>query len=299
MAGKDNPAPFFTVFLPTNGRDDVIGTSLDSILNQSFRDFELIVMGDGCTDGTADIVARYAETDPRVRWLSYDKGTAQGYANRNMALAEARGTAIAFAQHDDLMFHDHLQLLAGVFQRDNVMWAYSRPAWIDDAGRIMPYFVNLYVATHRQFFLQSHNIVPTNCVAIRRSVLTSIGTFDETLPMAADWDLWKRIVNRFGPETIGFVRHITGLHFRAKWKEGDAWGPPPLPHLSAMAASSAFWPPQLKLDLSVDNEAPQLTVARMMAANPAHFANQIRFGSLQLQDALSWTLSFDPLTPRC
>lgn len=299
MAGKAERAPFFSVFLPTHGREEVIGASLDSILCQSFDDFELIVMGDGCTDGTADIVARYAETDPRVRWLGYDKGAAQGYANRNSALAEARGTVIAFAQHDDLMFHDHLQLLWGVFQRDSVMWTYSRPAWIDNVGQIMPYFVNLYVATHRQYFLNTHNVVPTNCVAIRHSVLSTVGTFDETLPGSADWDLWKRILNQFGPESIGFVRHITGLHFRANWKEGDAWGPPPLPHLSAMAASSEFWPPQLKLDLSAESEAPQLAAARLMAANPAHFANQIRDGSFHLQDAMSWTMSFDPLTPRC
>src|SRR3954454_21827310 len=126
--------PRFTVLLPTHNRADVIAYSIRSILAQTERDFELFVVGDGCTDGTAEVVAAFG--DPRVHWFDLPKAPHSGYANRNIALRHANGEFIAYAQHDDLMFADHLARFREVME-SAIAWAYSRPLWVTTDGIVV------------------------------------------------------------------------------------------------------------------------------------------------------------------
>lgn len=291
----DKPtAPLITVLLPTNGRADVIGAAIQSILAQDFDDFELMVVGDGCEDDTEKVVTSFG--DGRIRWLSFPKGPGPGYNVRNLALKQARGSIVAFAQHDDLMFPDHLRLLANAMQRKNAMWAYTRPLWVDDTGLMMPFFVNLSLASQRQDFMRNRNVIPSNCVAVRRSAIEAVGGFDEKMDRNGDWQLYKQIFRKFGAGSVGVIRQVTGLHFRAKWKDNDRrWGPQPLPYLSGLAMASDDWPALLRHDLNPHGGIPQLQFATKMQENPAQFCARIRAGETQLQDALAWSASHDPL----
>jgi len=286
--------PLITVFLPTNGRADVIGAAIQSILAQDFDDFELMVVGDGCDDDTEKVVTAFG--DGRIRWLSFPKGPGPGYSVRNLALQQARGAIVAFAQHDDLMFPDHLRLIVNAMQRDSAMWAYTRPVWVDDSGLMLPFFVNLSLPSQRQDFMRHRNVIPSNCVAVRRTALDAVEGFNEKMARGGDWDLWKQVFRKFGAGSVGVVRQVTGLHFRARWKDGDqTWGPQPLPYLAGLAMTSGDWPALLRHDLKAEDGAPQLQLAAMLQENPAQFCARIRAGVTQVQDALAWGASHDPL----
>src|SRR4051794_20975014 len=168
--------PRFTVLLPTHNRADVIGFAIRSILAQTETDFELLVVGDGCTDGTAEIVAGF--DDPRISWFALNKAPYSGYSNRNIVLREAKGEFIAYAQHDDLMLPDHLALFGRAMQSE-IDWAYSRPLWVTTDGIIVPYGTNLTIPDELRHFLEVRNTIPSNCVVHRRDCLERFGYWPE------------------------------------------------------------------------------------------------------------------------
>jgi glycosyltransferase involved in cell wall biosynthesis len=149
--------PRFSVLLPAHNRADVLGFAIASVLEQSETDFELLIVADGCTDGTADIVASFA--DPRIRFFDLPKAPHLGYANRNVVLRQARGHLVAYAAHDDLMLPDHLALLGDLLEQNGVAWCYSRPLWVSTDGVIVPFCTNLGLADELRAFLQDRNTI--------------------------------------------------------------------------------------------------------------------------------------------
>ncbi|MBX6746241.1 MAG: glycosyltransferase family 2 protein, partial [Acetobacteraceae bacterium] len=98
------PAPAISILTPAYDVARFIGAALDSVLAQSFRDWEMVVVDDGSRDGTAEMVA--ARQDPRIRLLQQEN---QGVsAARSRAMAEARGDAILFLDADDWLAPDAL-----------------------------------------------------------------------------------------------------------------------------------------------------------------------------------------------
>ena len=92
--------PRVTIILPTYNWSSVLRHAIASVLRQTFADFELLVIGDGCTDDSAQVVAEAA--DPRVRWIALPENSGHQSGPNNIGLSEARGEIIAYHGHDDL-----------------------------------------------------------------------------------------------------------------------------------------------------------------------------------------------------
>jgi len=285
------PAPLFTVLMPTFNGAETIGPAIDSVLLQSFEDFELLVVGDGCTDITAEIVNGY--NDKRIRWFDYPKGPGFGYENRNRALAQARGNLFAFAAHDDLHFPNHLAVMAERFSNPVIQWAYSRPAWVRDDGLIVPFFGNIRAPSEGQRF-KHRNFIPASCAVFRRELHERSGGWPADVAEAGDWTMWHRMFAGLAPDALCVVRVVTNLHFKASWRDPAKWAPQPLPYLSALADSSNIWPAVLKLNISPTAATPQEQVLEKIKAEPQAFAQRINAGVQLLQDEISWSAVLTP-----
>jgi glycosyltransferase involved in cell wall biosynthesis len=163
--------------------------AVDSVLAQTFRDFELIIVDDGSTDGTADGLARLAAP---IRVMSQPRrGVA---AARNLAASAAAGRYLAFLDSDDLWLPEKLALqIAFMEGRPEVGICQTEEIWVRGGVRINP------KAKHRKpngdIFRRSLELclVSPSAVMITRALFFQAGGFDETLPVCEDYDLWLRI----------------------------------------------------------------------------------------------------------
>ena len=110
-----NLQPFFSVVVPAYNRARFLPSLISSVISQTFESFELIIVDDGSTDHTRDIVSEYLSSDPRIIYR-YQINSERGVA-RNHGIAHARGQWISFLDSDDLYLPDHLRTLYDYISR--------------------------------------------------------------------------------------------------------------------------------------------------------------------------------------
>lgn len=139
-------SPRVSIGLPVYNGADYVGETIESLLNQTYRDFELIICDNASTDNTEAVCRRYAERDDRIRY--YRNPTNLGAAgNYNRTLQLARGEYFKWAAHDDICLPTFLEMCLDVLERDpTVVVAYTKTAVIDGQGRIL-YYDNFKLAT--------------------------------------------------------------------------------------------------------------------------------------------------------
>ena len=276
--------PRFTVLLPTHNRADVIAFSIRSILAQTEGDFELYIVGDGCTDTTAQVVAAFS--DPRIQWFDLPKAPHSGYANRNIALRQAHGEFIAYAQHDDLMLPDHLSRFHDAMC-DGIDWAYSRPIWVTTDGIAVPFGTNLKVPTELAHFLTERNTIPSNCVVHRRDCLDRFGFWPEDVRHIADWTLWKTIIRAVGPERLAYLPVATTLHFSAVWKRSRYSTLPEVAHWLSTIEEMGWWPDELRCPVSESEQEQRIWFERLQCGGD-RFVAEMRAAIEQVIDRQAW-----------
>lgn len=124
--------PFFSVIIPAYNCERFLDEAIESVLSQTFGDFEIVVCDNASTDGTGEVIRSYDGQVRSVR-LEENRGPAGG---RNAAIAEARGRYLAFLDADDLWTHDKLERCYEVIRRDNAKFVFSSRVTIDARGRM-------------------------------------------------------------------------------------------------------------------------------------------------------------------
>jgi hypothetical protein len=281
--------PLVSVLLPTHNRADVLGYAIASVLWQTEQDFELLIVGDGCTDETATVVESFH--DGRIRWFDLPKAPLSGYANRNLVLSKARGRYIAYAQHDDILFPDHLAQLIATIRASKSEWGYSRPLWCTPDGYCIPFAINLGDAEELAHFLNVENHIPSCCVLHTRKAMKRVGYWPEDVERLADWRYWHRIIQSRPWRKPAYCPEATVLHFRARWKTGPEHDPAAVARLHAVALQGGWWPSALKLDVPPGSAEQGIffeTICPDGAVSEARIA-ELRAGITLVLDRLAWT----------
>lgn len=189
-------APKVSVIIPTYNRDRFIGDAVQSVLNQTFRDFEVIVIDDGSTDQTREMVQAFSSE--KLRYIYQPN---QGRSNaRNHALRLTNGRYIAFLDSDDLYLPDKLALqVEHMDSHPKIGMIYTSAYCIDENGLLKK---EKYEATVSgciyediAFFVPVTITLPT--VMVRREVLDKVGGFDEAMARFEDTDMWRRISKHY------------------------------------------------------------------------------------------------------
>lgn len=203
-------SPSVSVVVATYNYGRFLAGALDSALGQTFRDLEVIVVDDGSTDDTKAVVAPYL-ADPRIRYhLTHHVGQP---AAKNIGIGMARAPLIAFLDADDLWLPRKLEKQVELLEGDPALGVvYCRRILMDESGRTLEYE---QPELHRGRVLNAIfrcNFVPFSSALVRWRVLQHIGTFDASLPLAIDYDLWLRVAARYGFDYVNepLVKYRTG-----------------------------------------------------------------------------------------
>jgi glycosyltransferase involved in cell wall biosynthesis len=178
-----------SVVIPTFNRAAMVVEAVESVLAQEGVDFQLIVVDDGSTDDTSSRLHRFSSA------VHYDRQPRSGVsASRNRGVALSRAPLIAFLDSDDLWIPGKLQVQKNFMDGHlEAMICQTEEIWVRNGRRLNPKI------RHRKpsgdIFRRSLELclVSPSAVMIRRELFDRVGYFDETLPMAEDYDLWLRV----------------------------------------------------------------------------------------------------------
>jgi hypothetical protein len=169
--------------------------AVDSILAQTFTDFEFVIINDGSTDSTPEILERYQAADHRVRL--YHQANMGLTASLNRGCARARGEYLARMDADDIAFPDRLARQVELLdQQPQVALVGSAVVRIDEGGREIKR--NVCPTSHAEIVraLAEYNCFTHSTVMLRKDMLAAVGGYREAYRQAQDYDLWLRLAER-------------------------------------------------------------------------------------------------------
>jgi len=195
---KRSKPPLVSVIIPTYNRGWTIKEAIDSVLEQDFRDYELIVVDDGSTDNTPDILKSCGNSIAVLQ--QSNKGVS---AARNSGIGVSAGQLIAFLDSDDLWLPQKLSRQIEFFNtHPDAMINQTQELWFRNGVRVNP------KRRHHKFsgmiFERSLELclVSPSAVMIRKNLFDKVGLFDENLPACEDYDLWLRVSCRYAVSLI-------------------------------------------------------------------------------------------------
>ncbi len=191
MEKIDNP--LISVVIPTHNRKDLLPRAIKSAQNQTYKNIEIIVVSDGSTDGTDEIMKEIENQDRRICYISYKPGKGGNYA-RNTGIKAAKGEYVAFLDDDDEWHKDKLEKQINIVKSDPSIGLVC--CGINSITEGVDY-VTKYIppATYdsSKLILMKNCIGSTTTVMVRKDIFERSGLFDEELGALQDYDLWIRI----------------------------------------------------------------------------------------------------------
>ncbi len=188
----DKP-PLISVTIAVFNAEKYLDEAIDSILTQTFTDFDVVIIDDGSTDRSPQILQQYAQKDPRIQLvLREHRGIAR---TRNDLTELARGEFIAVMDGDDIALPDRFQRQVDFLrQHPDVVCVGSTHDFIDEVGRFLfRYEPPLDNSQIQEFALKGNTPINHPSAMIRRSALIQVGGYVETMNTAGILDLWLRL----------------------------------------------------------------------------------------------------------
>lgn len=220
--------PLVSIIIPTYNRLVYLREAIRSVFDQTYANWELLVVDDGSTDGTAGYLRGLA--DPRVRIVEIAH-TGNPARVRNAGIAAARGELVAFLDSDDVWLPEKLAVqVRGFEQEPDCAWRFCGYARIDARGapaQLPETAWKLGRGWILEPLLRIDIMIPTPAVIVTRKLLEDAGRFDETLPYVQDYDLWFRLATKsavgLDEQPLAQVRVMPETHTRDRMPVLQCW----------------------------------------------------------------------------
>lgn len=221
--------PKVSVIIPCYQHEKYVATTITSVLNQSFQDFEVLITDDGSTDACVDIINEFK--DERINLCTFPSNRGAAFAANN-ALQRATGDFIAVLNSDDLWAPQKLEVQLNFLENNTSTSAvFALPFFIDEDGRslINHPWTRLFVQGEanrfwwlRQFFYLGNALCHPTAM-VRKEVYDILGGYDPRYPQLSDFDLWVRLASRYNFTVLS--EKLTGFRILDSEKNTSAHTP--------------------------------------------------------------------------
>ena len=189
-----NSSPLVSIIIPTFNRSEYLPRAIGSVLKQTFKDFELIVVDDGSTDKTCQLLDSFS--DPRIRYESQpNRGVSSA---RNRGIRNSNGTFLSFLDSDDEWMPSKLEKqLEALEDNPDYMIVHTEEMWIRNGQRINQ------KNKHRKYggWVFRHClplcVISPSSILMHRKIFSKIGLFNEGFPVCEDYELWLRLTSKY------------------------------------------------------------------------------------------------------
>ncbi|WP_455283649.1 glycosyltransferase family 2 protein [[Eubacterium] cellulosolvens] len=251
--------PTVSVIIPTYNSSGTLRLTLQTVLCQDFTDFEVWVVGDGCTDDSENAVASFA--DDRLHWMNLPSNSGGPSLPRNEGLRRAKGRFIAYLGHDDLWFPWHLSELVDCIETSNSDFVYSLGATLGPDG-----VIGTFSLPHRAWS-RSEGISPSNW--LHRKCLTEV---------VGSWSTDKIFFH-----DQEFLQRVLGANVRLEFRR----------QLSVLTFPSDIWHLY-----SINTDFPQGQYVKAMRQDAARFRDELLLELATLASSVSLYEQTSPLHRR-
>jgi len=193
--------PKVSVIIPTYNREEFILRALNSVLKQTFTDYEIIIIDDGSQDDTKQILSPYTFMGNIKYFYQENSGISSA---RNRGIKESKGEYIAFLDSDDTWVPEKLALQVALMdQNRNLGLVFCKMNRKDENGRFCGTKPDKFTGTTFKELITNWGDIPTSTVLMRRECIDKVGLFDESLETMEDFELWLRIAEKYSIDVIG------------------------------------------------------------------------------------------------
>jgi glycosyltransferase involved in cell wall biosynthesis len=188
--------PIISVIIPTYNRGEYICETIESVFEQTYKDFEIIIVDDGSTDDTRQLIEPYLS---RIKYIYQENAGVS--AARNTGIIASESEYVAFLDSDDLWLTNKLKLqMEFLDSNPQLGMVYADACMFSNDQIIYSSFLKLKKFTSYGYIfgnLIKEDFIITSTVLVRREVFKDVGTFDESLSVAEDYDMWLRIARKY------------------------------------------------------------------------------------------------------
>lgn len=198
-------SPLVSIVMPAYNVEKYIGDAIESVLNQTYQNWELLVVDDCSSDNTKNIIEKFQTVDSRIKPIFLSKNGGKPSIAKNVALQKAKGKYIAFLDSDDIWLEEKLEKQVLFMEKNsNYALTYTGGYWIDDIGGEIKKFLPQYGAGYMLENMLSRYEINNQSVIVKKEVLDKTLTkFNEKITIGEDYNLFMHIVAKYEIASIG------------------------------------------------------------------------------------------------
>lgn len=208
--------PKISIIIPVYNGAKFLDKTIQSVLAQTFADWELIIIDDQSTDNSRDIIKSLESSDQRIHSVFLEKNSGGPAIPKNIGLESAKGEFIAFLDQDDVWLPEKLEKQFGLFEFSNKPKLELVSCFVnirDKEGKLLSQHNKNYRNDIVKHLTKINFLMTSSCIMVKREVFKKVGVFDSQFKVNDDWDMWLRIAEAgwafdFVPEyLVNYISH--------------------------------------------------------------------------------------------